>query len=214
MNRPINRSRLPGSIDLLKLPATKDEIKQFERQLAIIHRNYLNYIAAMLVLACGVTYRVISLDFSTGVELFEISVNIGLWLGMFTGFMANGSRRARIRICIISIVVSASCSVFAAMLTVLLVGYLASWVMSVNIMASALGGIWVLTYYDELQQARESLRYVDDQQLAFFKKAADQFEELESLHKRILETGRRPLIGEYRAMLEWIHNKANTNDRS
>ena len=200
-------------IDFHSTPASQDEINQINQQLSSIHRNYMNYIAGLLVLACGVSYRVISLDFETGVELFEVSINIGLWLGMFTGFMANGDRRTRLKICMISIIVSASCSVFAAMLTVLFLGYLDSWVMSINILASALGSMWVLTYYDEIHQARESLRYIDDQQMAFFKKAADQFEELESFRSRIMKQGRRPLIGEYKALLEWIHIKANSKNR-
>ena len=199
-------------IDLHSKPASEDEIQLLNNQLNAIHRNYLNYVVAILVLACGVSYRVMSLDFELGVSLFEVSINIGLWLGMFTGFMANGDRRTRIKICIISIIVSASASVFAAMLTVLFLGYMESWIMSVNILASALGSMWVLTYYDEVNQAREALRYVDDKQLAFFKKAAQQFEELESFRLKIKGQGRRPLLGEYKAILEWIHIKANQNN--
>ena len=214
MNEKSKESRLPGLIDLDGMPASKDEIEQLDKRLGSLHRHYMNYVAAVLVLACGVSYRVISLDFEMGVELFEVSVNIGLWLGMFTGFMASGNRRSRIKVCMVSIIVSASCSVFAAMLTVLFLGYLESWVMSINILASALGSMWVLTHYDELQQARESLRYINDGQLAFFNKAAEHFEEIESFRSRILRKGRRPLTGEYRAMLEWIHNRANSNSQS
>ena len=199
-------------IDLHSKPASEDEIHTLNVQLNSIHKNYLNYVAAIVVLACGVSYRVMSLDFEMGVELFEVSINIGLWLGMFTGFMANGDRRSRIKICILSIVVSASASVFAAMLTVLFLGYMESWIMSINILASALGSMWVLTYYDEVIQAREALRYIDDKQLVFFKKAAQQFEELESFLIKINNQGRRPLIGEYRAILEWIHIKANSQN--
>ena len=198
-------------IDLHSKPASEDEIALLNKQLNVIHRNYLNYVAAILVLACGASYRVMNLDFEMGVSLFEISTNIGLWLGMFTGFMANGDRRTRVKICIISIIVSASASVFAAMMVVLFMGYLESWVMSINILASALGSMWVLTYYDEVNQARQALRYIDDKQLAFFKKAALQFEELESFHVKIKDQGRRPLLGEYWAMLEWIHIKATRN---
>lgn len=199
-------------VDLHTSPASGDEIERLDRQLLSIHRNYMNYVAAILVLACGVSYRVMSLDFEIGVELFEVSINIGLWLGMFTGFMANGNRRMRIRICIVSIVVSASSSVFAAMLIVLFLGYMESWIMSINILASALGSMWVLTYYDEVNQARESLKYIDDKKLAFFDKAAEQFEELKSFRLRIKRQGRRPILGEYRAIIEWIHIRANRSN--
>ena len=207
--RKFKQSQKRELIDLHSKPASEDEIQILNNQLKTIHRNYMNYIAAILVLACGVSYRVMSLDFEMGLALFEVSTNIGLWLGMFTGFMANGDRRTRIKICIISIIVSASASVFAAMMVVLFLGYMESWIMSVNILASALGSMWVLTYYDEVNQAREALSYIDDKQLAFFKKAAQQFEELESFRLNIKRQGRRPLIGEYWAMLEWIHIKAN-----
>lgn len=193
-------------------PVSDDEIQSLYQQLNIIHRNYVNYIAAILVLACGVAYRVMSMDFEMGVELFEVSINIGLWLGMFTGFMVNGDRRTRIKICTVSILVSASSSVFAAMITVLLLGYMDSWIMSVNILASALGSMWVLTYYDEVNQARIALKYIDDKQLAFFNKAAEHFEELESFRLKIKHHGRRPLMGEYWAILEWIHIRANSGD--
>ncbi len=209
MNK-LRHSQKYGLIDLQGKPVSEEEIQSLNKQLGILHQNHMNYVAAILVLACGVSYRVISLDFEMGVELFEISINIGLWLGMFTGFMANGDRRARLKICIVSIIVSASSSVFAAMITVLFLGYMDSWIMSINILASALGSMWVLTCYDEVNQAREALRYIDDKQFAFFNRAAEQFEELDSFRLGIQAQGRRPLIGEYWAMREWIRLRANS----
>ena len=210
MMKKIKQTKAGNLVNLHSKPATELEIESINHQLRVVHRNYMNYIFALFVLACGVTYRVISLDFDTGVYLFEISTNIGLWLGMFTGFMATGDKRNRIKICLVSVIVSASCSVFAAMMVVLFMGYMDSWIMSINILASALGSMWVLTYYDEVNQACDALKYVNDKQLQFFKKAAKHFDELDSFHQKICDQGRRPLIGEYWAVLEWIHNKANS----
>ncbi len=199
--------------NLDKDPIAEDELSHLRSGLKQIHRNYLNYIAALIVLAAGVSYRVLSLDFAVGIELFEVSLNIGLWIGLFTGFMANGNKQRRIRISIVSICVSASASLFAAMLVVLLQGYMASWVMSINILASALGSMWVLTYYDEVVQALESLEYVNEKQLLFVNKAAGYFEELEDFRLKIEQQGRKPLVAEYQAILDWIHYKANVNNK-
>ena len=190
-------------------PIDLEQVTAFRIELKSIHRNYLNYIAGLFILAIGVSYRVMSLDFAVGLELFEVSITIGLWLGLFTGFMANGDKQRRIKISIVSICVSSSASVLAAMLVVLFQGYMESWVMSVNILASALGSMWVLVYYDEVIKSLESLEYVNEKQYLFVEKAASHFEELELLRLQIEELGRKPLLGEYWAVVDWIQKKAN-----
>ena len=211
MFRP-KQNQQNGRATFLREPIDQDEVNRLKAGLKQIHRNYLNYIAALFVLAAGVSYRVISLDFAIGIELFEVSLNIGLWIGLFTGFMANGDKQRRIRISIVSICVSASASLVAAMLVVLLQGYMASWVMSINILASALGSMWVLTYYDQIFQGLESLESVNEKQLLYINKAADHFEELEEFRLKIEQQGRKPLVAEYWAIANWIHHKANINN--
>ena len=200
------------SFDIYSKPVTRDEIDALKSYFKSRHKNYLNYIAALFVLAAGTAYRVMGLDFETGVELFEVSVNIGLWIGLFTGFMANGERRIRVRIATVSIIVSASASVFAAMMMVLYLGYMESWFMSVNILASALGSMWVLIYYDGVIQGLESLKFVTEKQLLFVNRAAQHFEELDLFNQKIADQGRKPLTAEYWAILDWIHKKANANN--
>jgi len=95
------------------------------------------------------------------------------------------------------------------MLVVLFQGYMASWVMSVNILASALGSMWVLTYYDAVIQSQDSLHYVNEKQFLYIEKAANHFEELDSLRAEIEGLGRKPLVGEYWAVVDWVHKKAN-----
>ncbi len=194
-------------------PINQEEVNRLKAGLMQVHRNYLNYIAGLFVLGAGVSYRVMSLDFEVGIELFEVSLNIGLWIGLFTGFMANGDKQRRIRISIVSICVSASASLLAAMLVVLSQGYMASWVMSINILASALGSMWVLTYYDQVIQGLESLESVNEKQFLYINKAAGHFEELEEFRRSIEQQGRKPLVAEYRAIVDWVHYKATINNR-
>ncbi len=95
------------------------------------------------------------------------------------------------------------------MLVMLIIGEATVWITSVNILASALACMWVLTRYDEVLKGIESTHPVDKKQFAYIRKASSYFEELYAFSEKIIAEDRMPLTSEYWAYREWVKTKAN-----
>lgn len=194
-------------VDLHGQPLSQIEIESRHKQLKSEHRQYLNYVLGLVVLAAGVTLRALNFNYDHILELVKVSVNVGMWIGLFTGFMTSGNGKRRLHLILISIVLSTSASFLASMLMTLFIGQVTAWITSINILASALACMWILTYYDEVIIGLDSLKFLDRRQCTYVDKAAAHFEELENYRQKIIEQGRRPLIGEYWAIQDWIEAK-------
>lgn len=196
-------------VNLYGQPISQVEIEEQRKRLRLTYCTYLNYILAIFVLGSAVSYRALSLDFDSEHELFNISLYIGLWFGLFTGLINDGNSKRKLQMAIIGITVSTSTNLFASMLVTLFVGGPAHWIMSINILASALGSLWVLTSYDEIIQGFDSIKHANRRQQHYIAKAAEHFDEIKCFTKKIEKTGRKPVIGEYWATRDWIHNRIN-----
>lgn len=97
------------------------------------------------------------------------------------------------------------------MLVMLIIGEATVWITSVNILASALACMWVLTRYDEVLKGIESTHPVDKKQFAYIRKASSYFEELYAFSEKIIAEDRMPLTSEYWAYREWVKTKAKLN---
>ena len=196
-------------VDIYEQPISQAEIDLKREGLRAVYRDYLHYVLAFLVLAFGVTVRAIRLDFDHIFELVKASLNVGMWIGLFTGFMTSGNGKRRLHLIIISIVVSTAASFFASMLMTLFVGYVTAWITSINIMASALACMWILTSYDEVVIGLDSLKPISRMQKRYVDKAATYFEDLAQFENKIREQDRVPVMGEYWAIREWIDQMRN-----
>ena len=199
-------------VNLYGQPITKPEIEQQRKKLTSIYRTYLNYILAIFVLGVAVTYRALSLDFDSDYQLFKVSLTIGLWFGLFTGLMIDGDSRRKLQMIIVAIIVSASAGLFASMLVTLYIGTTTNWITSVNILASALGSMWILTSYDEVLKGFDSIKSVNKRQLHYIAKAASYFIEMNRFKDKISSVGREPVAAEYWAMRDWIRSKIDKKD--
>ena len=201
--------QLVFGVDLHGQPASLEEITSHRRQLKSTYRDYLNYVLAVFVLAAGVSYRAISLGFEEINELFEIGLYIGLWIGLFTGFNSGGNAKHRVQIVLVSIIVSTSASQLAAMFFILFIGHVTDWITAVNILASALASMWILTHYDIVMKGLDFVKDVNQQQHAFVETAAARHDVLKRFHHKISNAGRLPLAGEYWAIRDWLKDYAN-----
>lgn len=197
-------------VNLYGQPLSEPEIEEQRKRLKTVYSTYLNYILAIFVLGAAVSYRALSLDFDSEYELFKLSLYIGLWFGLFTGLMIDGNAKRKLQMIIVGILVSTSTNLFASMLVTLFVGEPAIWITSINILASALGSMWVLTSYDEVIQGFDSIKFTNKRQQYYINKAAEHFEEIKLFKQKIEKLGRDPIIGEYWATREWIQNKINS----
>lgn len=197
-------------VNLYGQPRSISELDEQHKLLKSTYGTYLNYILAIFVLGSAVSYRALSLDFDSEYELLKISLYIGLWFGLFTGLMIDGNSKRKLQMVIVGIIVSTSSSLFASMLVTLFVGEPATWITSINILASALGSMWVLTSYDGIIQGFDSIKFADERQKIYISKAADHFEEIKLFKQKIESLDREPIIGEYWATRDWIQNKINT----
>ena len=193
-------------VDLLGRPITQPEIALNKKQLKSVFRDYLHYIAGLLVLASGVTYRAFSLGYEQISELFEIGVYIGFWMGLFTGFMSSGDQKRRFHLILVSIVVSTSAGLFASMLVTMFVSYTTPWISSIAILASALACMWVLTYYEGLIVGLDSLQYASAKQAQLLSRAVKRFPELADFKQQLEEQDRPLLLGEYWAIQDWLES--------
>ena len=196
-------------VNLYGQPISQEEIDDQRKRLRSTYSTYLNYILAIFVLGAAVSYRALSLDFDSEHELFTISLYIGLWFGLFTGLMIDGNGKRKLQMVVVGIIVSTSANLFASMLVTLFLGEPATWITSINILASALGSMWVLTSYDEIIQGFDSIKFADRRQQFYIDKAAEHFEEIKLFKEKIEKLGREPVIGEYWATRDWIQNKIN-----
>ncbi len=199
------------SVDIADKPLSKEELAHKKQRLKSIYISNLSFIFAIFVLGAAVTYRAIMLNYDKDLELFHISLYIGLWFGLFTGVMIDGDAKRKLQLVIIAILISASAGLFASMLVMLMLGHATVWITSINILASALACMWVLTRYDEVLKGIESTYSVDKKQFAYIRRASSYFDELYAYSEKIIEADRMPLTSEYWAYREWVKTKAKLN---
>jgi len=169
----------------------------------------LSFVLALVTLAIGVTFRAITLNYDSDYELFKISLHIGAWFGLFAGVMIDGNRKRKLQMVIVGIIVSIVAGLFASMMVTLLVGQTTIWITSINILASALATMWLMTHYDEVLKGFDSAKIVNDKEFSYIKKAASHFEELDSYCEGLKQQDRMPLVAEYWAFRDWVKQKAN-----
>ncbi len=199
------------SIDLKGKPLSVDELVVKHLRLKSIYKSNLSFILAIFVLGAAVTYRAVMLDYDKEHELFNISLYIGLWFGLFTGVMIDGDAKRKFQMVVVGIIISSSSGLFASMLVMLMLGQATVWITSVNILASALACMWVLTRYDEVLKGIESIHFVDQKQFSYIQKASSHFEELYVFSEKIIAEERLPLACEYWAYRDWVKDKAALN---
>ncbi len=197
-------------IDLKRQPLSQNDINKKVKLLKSTYRGNINFVIALLVLASGITYRALSLNFDSDLELFRICIYVGTWFGVFTGMMIDGDSKRKLQMITVGILTSSSSGLCASMLVMLFTEHAITWVTSVTILASALSSMWLLTYYDEVLKGLELLEAVNKKQLAYIKKAANHFDELNTFLEMVKRQGRPPLTAEYWAFREWVANKANS----
>ncbi len=198
-------------VDIADEPLSKEELAHKKQNLKSTYISNLSFIFAIFVLGTAVTYRAIMLNYDKDLELFNISIYIGLWFGLFTGVMIDGDAKRKLQLVVVAILISASAGLFASMLVMLIVGHATVWITSINILASALACMWVLTRYDEVLKGIESTCPVDKKQFAYIRKASSYFDELYAYSEKIIEADRMPLTSEYWAYREWVKTKAKLN---
>jgi hypothetical protein len=198
-------------VDIADKPLSKIELVLKKNSLKYIYLSNLSFIFAMFVLGVAVTYRAIMLGYDKDLELFNIGLTIGLWFGLFTGLMIDGNAKRKLQLVIVAILISASAGLFASMLIMLIIGQATVWITTMNVLASALACMWVLTYYDDVLKGIESTRAVDKKQFAYIRNASSYFEELYIFSEKIVAEDRRPFTSEYWAYREWIKTKATLN---
>jgi len=195
-------------VDIANKPLSKKEIAHKKYNLKSLYISNISFIFAIIVLGSAVAYRAIMLDYDKEHELFNISLYIGLWFGIFTGLMIDGDAKRKLQLVIVAVLTSASAGLFASMLVMLIIGHATVWITSINILASALACMWVLTRYDEVLKGIEAINSVDKNQFAYIRKASSYFNELYAYSEKIIAEDRLPLTSEYRAYREWVKTKA------
>ena len=183
-------------VDLKLQPLSIEEIETRKKQ---------NSILGAFVLGAAVTYRVISLGYDTEeLELFKVSLYIGLWFGLFAGLMIGGNAKRCLKMAIVSIVVSISSSLFMAMIVTLMMGGFTDWISGVNVLGGALGGMWMLIRYNAATKGLESVGLVDKEQFLFIKKIGMRFDEIDLFNHKVAKQERIPTVGEFWAMENWL----------
>ena len=182
------------SINLKGKPLSIEELVLKHSRLKSFYKSNLSFILAVFVLGVAVTYRAIMLDYDKEHELFNISLYIGLCFGLFTGVMIDGDAKRKFQLVAVGIIISASSGLFASMLVMLMLGQATVWITSVNILASALACMWVLTRYDEVLKGIESIHFVDQIQFSYIRKASSHFDELYAFSEKIIAEERLPLV--------------------
>lgn len=198
-------------VDIADKPLSKEELVRKKSSLKSLHISNLSFIFAIFILGISVTYRAIILDYDKDLALFNISLFVGLWLGLFTGVTIDGGVKRKLQLIIVAVLISASAGLFASMLIMLIIGKATIWVTIANILASALACMWVLTRYAEVLKGIESTYFVDQKQFAYIRKASTYFEELYTFSEKIIAEDRMPLTSEYWAYKEWVTTKARLN---
>ncbi|GAA0421223.1 hypothetical protein GCM10009133_32150 [Cocleimonas flava] len=198
-------------IDLKGQPLTPLDIETSQKQLRSTYRSHLSFVIAIFALGLGVSYRALTLNYDTEFELFNLSLYVGMWFGLFAGVMIDGNTQRKLQLIVVGIILCSSASLFASMLMTLFIGHITVWISSINILASALSSMWLMTYYDEILKGIESVKTVDEKGLCYIKKASSHFEELNQFSEQIREQGRMPLVAEYWAYREWIKVKVKSN---
>ena len=199
------------NIDLKESALSQADIDKKLKTIKVGYRNNLSFVFALTTLAIGVTYRAITLNYDGNFELFKISLHIGAWFGLFAGVMIDGNRCRKLQMIIVGIIVSSAAGLFASMIVTMVVGHTTIWITSINILASALATMWLMTYYDEVLKGFDSVRMANDKEFSYIKKAAYHFEELDQYCDELRLQKRMPLVAEYWAFRDWIKAKANSN---
>ena len=199
--------------DIDSPPLDSDQLASLRSSLREKYFIHLNGVITLIVLAALVTLKVISLDFEQDRELLHISFYIGCGIGLFSGISVKGNSLMRLQIIIVGMVVCSAAGLGASMLMTLLLGYTPSWISSINIIASAMASMWLLTYYDETVKAISSIKHVNHTQLDYIIKAANHFDSLMKYAKSIHKKEREPVMGEYWVIRDWVDdNKYKSSD--
>ena len=177
------------------------------------HIAYLIGVATLLVLAIIISLKTLSIGIEDDRELLNISLYIGVIMGLLSGASVNGSHKLRIQIMTIGMIVCSSSSIGCSMFVILCLGKTPPWIISVSILASAFACMWLLTYYDGIVKAISSVKCVNDNQLDYILHVVNQSELLMDYAKNILNKGRKPIIGEYWAIQEWISENSEPSNR-
>lgn len=196
------------NVNLDNKPATEEEIEHKRKSLREHFRGNINFVMALFVLALGVAYRAISLEYDPKLELLKVCLSIGCCFGLFVGVMVNGNLLRKLQVAGIGTIFCSSAGLASSVLVMLLHGQLSSWIISVTILASALGGMWLITYYDEVLEGFDSVKDVNEAELDYIKKAAYHFTELNAFCEQIRAQGRLPVQAEYWAFREWVKARA------
>ncbi len=199
-------------VDIADKPLSNKELMLKKSRLKSVFISNLSFIFALIVLGVAVTLRAFMLGYDKEHELFNISLYVGIWFGLFTGLMIDGNSKRKSQLVIVAVLISASSGLFASMLVMLIIGQTTVWITSINILASALACMWVLTRYDEVLKGLESTYYVDEKQFIYIRKASSYFKELYAFSEKIIAEDRLPLASEYWAYRDWVKNKARSNE--
>ena len=90
---------------------------------------------------------------------------------------------------------------------ILMIGKTTAWITSINILASALANMWVMTRYDEVLKGVESVSTVNNKQFSYIKKVTMTSKVLYQFSEKIIAEGRMPLRAEYWAFRDWVHDE-------
>lgn len=207
--KQLNHHKYSITVNLKGKPSSQNDIDLTVKYLKSKFRGNLNFVLVILALAIGVAFRAITLQYDNDLELFQISLYIGFFFGLFAGSMIDGGIKRKSQVAIVGIIFCSSASLCSSMLMTLMVGHLTDWISSINMLASALAGMWLMTYYDEVLKGLDSVKDVNRQEFLYIKKASSHFEELNTFTEQIREQDRMPLVAEYWAFRDWIKQKAS-----
>ena len=195
------------TVDIKGDAISQEELDSKRTKLKAFYKSNISFIIALLVLSIVITYRAITLDYDKEFELFYISLYIGIWFGLFTGLMIDGNAKRKLQMVFVATLLSSSASLFGSMLMMLIIGKTTAWISSINILASALANMWVMTRYDEVLKGVESVSTVNKKQFSYIKKVTMHSKELYQFSEKIIAEERMPLRAEYWAFRDWVYEE-------
>ena len=192
-------------------PLDTNQLDTLRSSLRETYIGYLTGVITLIVVAAIITLKVMSLGYEQYKELLHLSIYIGCGIGFFSSVTIRATMLMRIQFTVIGIAVCTAAGLSCSMFLMLVLGYAPNWISSINILASALASMWLLTYYDANVKAISSIKYVNSNQLAYIIKVANHFDSLMSYAKSIHQKDREPVMGEYWVILDWINDRKLSN---